>query len=89
MVRAVSLAGCFQPEAPLSLAAEKQLLLRHCLFDGNKYKPFDRVCQRVVFTGEGQNQPREAKRDILSDVSFCWRGRRDLNPRAAFDGLLP
>ena len=41
------------------------------------------------FTGEGQNQPREAKRDIRKDVSFYWRGRRDLNPRAAFDGLLP
>ena len=54
MVRAVSLAGCFQPGAPLSLAAEKQLLLRHCLFDGNKYKPFDWVCQRVVSRGKGK-----------------------------------
>ena len=54
MVRAVSLAGCFQPGAPLSLAAEKQLLLRHCLFDGNKYKPFGAVCQRVVSRGKGK-----------------------------------
>lgn len=54
MVRAVSLAGCFQPGAPLSLAAEKQLLLRHCLFDGNKYKPFGAVCQRVVSQGKGK-----------------------------------
>ena len=54
MVRAVSLAGCFQPGAPLSLAAETQLLLRHCLFDGNKYKPFGAVCQRVVSRGKGK-----------------------------------
>ena len=54
VVRAVSLAGCFQPGAPLSLAAEKQLLLRHCLFDGNKYKPFGAVCQRVVSRGKGK-----------------------------------
>ena len=39
---------------PLSLAAEKQLLLRHCLFDGNKYKPFGAVCQRVVSRGKGK-----------------------------------
>ena len=39
--------------------------------------------------GKAKKSAAAAKRDIRKDVSFCWRGRRDLNPRAAFDGLLP
>ena len=35
--------------ASLSLAGGKQLLLRQCLFDGNKYKPVCAVCQRGIY----------------------------------------
>ena len=72
MVRAVSLAGCFQPGAPLSLAAEKQLLLRHCLFDGNKYKPFGAVCQRVVSRGKGKiSCVKQKETSFRMSLFFC------------------
>ena len=72
MVRAVSLAGCFQPGAPLSLAAEKQLLLRHCLFDGNKYKPFGAVCQRVVSRGKGKiSRVKQKETSERMSLFFC------------------
>ena len=89
MVRAVSLAGCFQPGAPLSLAAEKQLLLRHCLFDGNKYKPFDRVCQRVVSRGNGKISCVKQKETSERMSLFFWCGdfaaRKPRPPAAALD----
>ena len=42
--------------------------------------------QAIIYTGIQKNKRNDS---FLANAVVSWRSERDLNPRAAFDGLLP